>query len=138
MSMWKTVAMVAAVTGCAGVQRTSEPVPVSGVWVGEIEWPGGMEEVAFDLKSQNGTYRGEVRSLEYGSEQLENVAVRGDLVELNTGNLRFEGRVEGSRLWGTVSENAAKADVAAFSVTQEDPLSVAYDPAPEWAPPVLP
>jgi hypothetical protein len=145
MTRWMVVALVAALAGCAGVQRQwSSPSTVgqrdaSGHWVGELDRDGWLQPLAVDIEQENGAYRGELRSAAgVRSRPLESVNVQGEEVRFETDKLRFVGHVSGSILSGTVTQKPADARFGDFSVSQEEPERTVYSPASEWAPDVIP
>jgi hypothetical protein len=138
MTGWKTVAIVTALTGCAGVQTIGQR-DASGHWVGEIDRDGWLEPLALDIERENGDYRGEWRpAVGVRSRPLESVQVQGEEVRFETDKLRFVGRVSGSTLSGTVTQKATHARLGEFSVSQEETDQAAYSPGSEWAPEVFP
>ena len=126
-----TMAVLAALAGCAGVQGTQGREFAAGHWTGEIDRDGWVQPLAIDIQQENGTYRGELRSLGAG-KSLESVEVRGDQVRLETDKLRFVGHVSGSTLSGTVANKLADAPAGEFSVTSAPAV---YSPGSEWSMP---
>jgi hypothetical protein len=138
MSGWKAIAVVAALTGCAGVQTRPQRDSASGHWIGEIDRDGWRQVVSLDIESDNGAYRGQWQPVKATPKQaLENVDVQGDQVRFETDKLRFVGHVSGSRLSGTVTDKVADAPIGEFAATH-DPQRVVYDPGSEWSIPDLP
>src|SRR5262249_956785 len=115
----KTIAIVAALVGCAIVHPSADSDLAAGHWIGEIDRGGRLQPFALDI---DGTPRGEWRS-ERGlrSVALQNFDVTGDTVRFETDELLFVGRVQGQRLSGTVSRKGAGVPEAAFSVTHQEP-----------------
>jgi hypothetical protein len=137
MASLKVIALLASLTGCAGVQPMAQRDFISGHWTGAIDSDGWMQRVSLDLQRENDAYRGAWRPAEKASEQaLANVEVKGDEVRFETDKLRFVGHVSGSTLSGTVSDKLADSQVGAFSVTHEG--STLFSPGSEWAPAVIP
>jgi hypothetical protein len=136
MATWKSIAILAAVTGCAGAQTARQRDLAAGHWIGEIDRGGWPQPLSLDFERDNGAYRGQW-STEPGvrSKPLESVEIQGDEVRFETDKLRFVGHVAGTTLSGTVSQKAADAPLGEFSVTQEPE---AYSPGSEWAPPTSP
>ncbi|HET7787539.1 MAG TPA: hypothetical protein VFL36_16325 [Myxococcales bacterium] len=138
MSALKAVAVLVALSGCAGVQAVGQGGSVSGHWIGEIDRDGWRQPVALDIESENGAWTGQWRAVREAPRQsIENVAVQGDEVRFETGKLRFVGRVDGSRLSGTVTEKLADAPVGELSAVQA-PARDAYASGSEWSAPVIP
>jgi len=138
MTGWKTVAIVTALAGCAGVQTTGQR-DASGHWVGEIDRDGWLQPLALDIERENGAYRGEWRpAVGVRSRPLESVQVQGEEVRFETDKLRFVGHVSGSTLSGTVTQRATDARFGAFSVSQEKTDRAAYSRGSEWAPEEFP
>ena len=134
MTGWKTVAILTALTGCAGVQTTGQR-DASGHWVGELDRDGWLQPLALDIERENGAYRGEWRSaVGVRSRPLESVQVQGEEVRFETDKLRFVGHVSGNTLSGTVTEKSADAPVGEFVVTQEE----VHNHASEWSPSFFP
>lgn len=129
-----TMAVLAALAGCAGVQGTQAREFAAGHWTGEIDRDGWVQPLAIDIQQENGTYRGELRSLGAG-KSLESVEVRGDQVRLETDKLRFVGHVNGSTLSGTVATKPSDAPAGEFSVTSADSAPAVYSPGSEWSMP---
>jgi hypothetical protein len=138
MTGWKTVAILAALTGCAGVQTTGQR-DASGHWVGEIDRDGWLQPLALHIEREGGgAYRGEWRSaVGVRSRPLESIQVQGEEVRFETDKLRFVGHVNGGTLSGTVTQKPADARFGEFSVSQEEPDRAAYNPGSEWAPEVI-
>jgi hypothetical protein len=131
MNALKTMAILAALAGCAGAQTNQRREPGSGRWTGAIDGNGWTQPLSFDLERQNGIWRGEWGSVVGAPiKPLEHVDVQGDEVRFETNKLRFVGHVSGSTLSGTVSQKAANAAaVGEFSVVQDIPA--AHSPASE-------
>jgi hypothetical protein len=135
MSGWKAIAVVAALTGCAGVQTAQQRSFASGHWVGEVDRDGWTQAVALDIENDHGALRGQWRSVRDTPKQaIQNVDVQGDEVRFETDKLRFVGHVNGSWLSGTLTDKIAAAPVGELSAINTD----RYSPASEWAPPELP
>jgi hypothetical protein len=137
MTGWKTIAMLASLAGCAGVQTTRQTDFAPGRWIGEIDHDGFLQPLALDIERQDDAYRGEWRSA-VRSRPLENVEVQGDQVRFETDKLRFVGHVSGSTLSGTVSDKGANARLGEFSVTQGEPGRAVYNPGSEWSAEMIP
>ena len=135
MSGWKTIALVAALTGCAGVQRAQERSSASGHWIGEVNRNGWRQPVALDIERDHGALRGQWRGVrETPKQAIDSVDVQGDEVRFETEKLRFVGHVQGSTLSGTVTDKVADAPLGELSAINTD----RYSPASEWSLPELP
>jgi hypothetical protein len=135
MTGWKMIAVVAALTGCAGVQTTRERDVAAGHWVGEIDREDSWQPLSLDIEHENGVYRGELRSVAGArGRPLENVRVLGDEVRFETEKLRFVGRVSGSTLSGTVARKDEGAPIGEFSVNSDDAERGIYSSGSEWSP----
>lgn len=139
MTKWTMMAILAALAGCAGVQRSQQRDFGAGHWKGEIERDGSAQPVSFEIDGENGVYRGEWRSAAgLRSKPLENVQVRGDEVRFETDKLRFVGHVTGSTLSGTVTQKPADSPFGEFFVISDDPNPGTYSTGTEWSPPAIP
>lgn len=124
MTNWKALAVLAAMTGCAGagnytMQRTAF---TSGHWSGSIGRDGWWRPLSLDIEREHGAWRGKWRSLQGGPGMaLKDVEVRGDEVRFETDNLQFIGQVMGDTVSGTVIDLPAGAPAGEFSVSREDP-----------------
>lgn len=138
MSGWKTIAVVAAMTGCAGVQTAQQRNSASGHWIGEVDRDGWSQAVALDIESDAAGWRGQWRAVrETPKQALESVDVQGTRVRFETEKLRFVGHVQGSRLSGTVTDKVADAPLGELSATHAaDPVE--YSSGSEWSIPELP
>jgi len=100
----KMILILAAVAGCASVRPASSRDLAAGHWTGQIDRAGWLQPLSLDIENDDGTYRGEWRAADgIASEPLQKVDVSGDTVRLETDKLLFVGRVQGSKLSGTVS-----------------------------------
>lgn len=124
MTGWKVVAVLMAVTGCAGAGRFTMPGPelASGHWSGSIDRDGWWRPLFLDIEREQGAWRGKWRSLVAGpSMALEDLEVQGDEVRFETGQLRFVGHLVGDTLSGTVIDVPAGTPAGEFSVSLDDP-----------------
>jgi hypothetical protein len=122
MRIWKAMAILAAVAGCAGARSVQNTNSALGHWDGEIDHGGFSQAIALDIENENGVYFGEWQpAVGLPSKPLENVEVHGDEVRFETDRLRFVGHVTGSRLAGTVTDKVANAPVGEFSVNSSNP-----------------
>ncbi len=116
----KTLAIVAALVGCASVRPVGDLA--AGHWTGEIDRGGWLQPFSLDIDHDAGSYRGEWRSqLGLRSEPLQNLDVEGDTVRFETDKLLFMGHVQGRKLSGTVSRKGAELPDAQFTVIHDDP-----------------
>jgi hypothetical protein len=131
------VAILVALTGCAGIQTVRQHDVAAGHWIGEVDRDGWSEPLAVDIEGENGVYRGQWR-LASGLHvhSLESVEVQGDEVRFETEKLRFVGHVSGDTLAGTVARKPAGETFAEFAVKNDGEKEV-YSPASEWAPAII-
>jgi len=116
----KMIVILAAVAGCASVRPASSRDLAAGHWTGQIERDGWLQPLSLDIENDDGTYRGEWRAEDgIPSEPLQKVDVSGDTVRLETDKLLFVGRVQGSKLSGTVSRKGTGVAQGEFSVIQD-------------------
>src|SRR3954462_15881708 len=112
MSAWKAIAVLAAVTSCAGVQRTAEADLASGHWIGEIDRNGWRQPVALDLERDGEAWHGQWRAVRDGSGQgLESGEGEGQDARCETGKPRFAGQVTGPPLRGGVTKKVGEEPV---------------------------
>jgi hypothetical protein len=138
MSALKTIAVLVALSGCAGVQAVRDGGAASGHWVGEIDRDGWRQPVSLDIESENGAWTGQWRAVRESPKQaIENVEVQGGEVRFETDKLRFVGHVSGSTLSGRVTDKVADAPVGELSAVQA-PAREAYSSGSEWSIPVVP
>jgi hypothetical protein len=132
MKLWKAIAIIAAVGGCASARTAPYNNSALGHWDGEIDHAGLSQAIAFDIDSDNGAYSGEWQpAVNLPSRPLENVEVRGDEVRFETDRLRFVGHVAGGTLAGTVTDKVANEPVGEFSVnSSSSPAAAAWNPYP--------
>src|SRR3982751_2772335 len=120
MTGWTTIAVLAAVTGCAGVQRMPQRDSASGHWIGEIDRDGWLQPLSLEIDRGESGYRGEWRpAVGLGSRPLELVEVHEEDVRCDTDKLRCVGHVNGSTLSGKVTNKLEDAAFGEFSVTQD-------------------
>jgi hypothetical protein len=135
MTKWTLVAVVAALTGCAGMRTMGDNDFASGHWVGEIDRDGSLQPLLLDIARENGSYRGQVQSVAGARGRLlETVAVQGDQVRFETDKLRFVGQLKGGTLAGTVTHKPEDTPVGEFSVSSDDHEGIVFSPASEWSP----
>src|SRR5690242_3526227 len=115
MSKWMTMALVAAMAGCAGV-RSAGQHDASGQWIGEIDRDGQRQAVSLDLQREGGEYRGELRPIGDAPDARQH----GDEVRFETQQLRFVGHVEGSRLSGIITDKRVEAPVGELSAVHAE------------------
>ena len=132
MKIWKAVAVLTAIAGCAGARTVRYNNSPLGHWDGEIDHAGLSQAIAFDIESENGAYSGEWQpAVNLPSRPLENVVVQGDEVRFETDRLRFVGHVAGSTLAGTVTDKVANDPVGEFSVNSSNPpIAADWNPYP--------
>src|SRR3954466_9712659 len=134
MSAWKAIAVLAAVTGCAGVQRTAEADLASGHWIGEIDRHGWRQPVALDIERDGEAWHGQWRAVRDGSGQaFESVEVQGHDVRFETGKLRFVGQGSGAPPTGGRANKVAGEPVGELSAINQP----VFNPASEWSPPTI-
>lgn len=129
MKKGRLVAILVAMTGCAGMGRLTmeNSDAASGHWNGMVVRDGWERPLFLDIEAAGGAYRGTWRSLQQGrSMALGDVEVRGDEIRFETGSLRFVGRLNGNTLSGTVVDLPAGAPAGEFSVTREEPVSGSF------------
>ena len=120
MSGRMTIAMVAALMGCASLHPAGDLA--AGRWNGAIDSAGWLQAFSLEIDNDSGIHRGAWRSaLGLRSEPLQNLEVEGDAVRFETEKLLFTGHVQGRKLSGTVSRKGADVPDAEFSVTHDDP-----------------
>src|SRR3954447_21350089 len=120
MSAWKAIAVLAAVTSCAGVQRTAEADLASGHWIGEIDRNGWRQPVALDLERDGEAWHGQWRAVRDGSGQaFESVEVQGHDARSETGKPRFCGRGPGPTLGGGVTDKVGEEPVGELSAINQ-------------------
>ena len=129
----KMIVILAAVAGCASMHPTSSRDLAAGHWTGQIDRDGWLQPLSLDIENDDGTYRGEWRAADgIASEPLQQVDVSGDTVRLETDKLLFVGRVQGSKLSGTVSHKGTDVAQGEFSVIHDDgPGYVEHNPGSE-------
>jgi len=120
----KVVAVLAALTGCAGAgsfTMNSADTP-AGHWDGSIGRDGWTRPLSLDIEREGETWRGRWTSLQQGPGiALQQLEVRGGEVLFETNTLRFSGRVTGDKLFGTVTDLPAGGPAGEFALTREDP-----------------
>jgi hypothetical protein len=127
MKALKMMLVCAAFAGCASMYSSARRDPAAGKWVGVLDRNGWPEVVGFRIENENGTWQGEWQSGGV-TEPLQNVTVTGDSVRFESGKLLIAGRVDGSKLSGTVFAKDTGIAEGEFSLEREH---LHYSPASE-------
>ena len=119
------VALVFALMGCAGTSsqvEKSRDNPLAGMWAGVIDRDGWERPLALSIKAQkDGTYTGSWMSLaNQPGIMLDSVRRAGDSVEFELENLKFDGKVQGRAIAGTVA-NSDGSSSGNFTLARVDP-----------------
>jgi hypothetical protein len=121
------VVLVLAMIGCAGSSsqvEKSRDNPLAGMWAGVIDRDGWQRPVALSIKAQkDGSYTGSWMSVEnQPGVMLDTVRRTGDDVEFELQNLRFDGKVQGRQIAGTVA-GRDRSSSGNFTLARVDPVA---------------
>jgi len=120
------MALALALAGCAGASgqvEQSRDNPLAGMWAGVIDRDGWQRPLALAINAQQeGTYTGSWMSLEnQPGIMLDSVRRNGDSVEFELQNLKFDGKVQGRAIAGTVA-NRDGSSSGNFTLARVDPM----------------
>jgi len=124
------VSLALALTACAGASsqvEQSRDNPLAGMWAGVIDRDGWQRPLSLSITAQKeGTYSGSWMSLENQSGiMLDTVRRSGDSVHFELENLKFDGKVQGRAIAGTVA-NRDGSSSGSFTLARVDPIMPAY------------